>query len=166
MPITHKYIDAFWKRVNKKADDECWEWTGYIHPKGYGYLDTRLKKNKRTKAHRLSYEIHYPLTNEIGDIEYNVLHSCDNRACVNPYHLRLGTNDDNIKDRVSRGRPCNGYCEKASNSKLTNEQVREIRIANDLYSKPNRLYKDLATKYNISIHMISKIIRFENWLGI
>ena len=83
-------------RINKKTN--CWEWQGYLDRDGYGQL--HINQTKVNKAHRLSYEIHK------GEISSNlcVCHKCDNPKCVNPEHLFLGTHQDNIKDKVSKGR--------------------------------------------------------------
>lgn len=75
----------------------CWEWLGCINNKGYGRL-TYKRKNKY--AHRVSYEIHFgvSLTSEL------VLHKCDNPRCVNPSHLFLGSQKDNMQDCAKKGR--------------------------------------------------------------
>jgi hypothetical protein len=90
----------FWKYVTKS--DGCWEWQGSRMPFGYGELNI----NKVPQcAHRLSWELHY------GPIEegLSVLHSCDNPPCVNPAHLFLGTQSDNMRDCASKGRSRNQY---------------------------------------------------------
>lgn len=85
------------KYVRVPADvNACWYWTGTIAKNGYGVLrvDGKLKN-----AHRLSLSLHgEDVTNK------SVLHSCDNRACVNPLHLRIGTDADNVKDTMDRKR--------------------------------------------------------------
>ena len=85
----------FETKVNKT--DFCWLWTGLLHPKGYGYIKDR---GKNIKVHRLAYELY------IGPIPEGMLvcHTCDVRNCVNPEHLWLGTNDDNIRDMRLKGR--------------------------------------------------------------
>lgn len=90
----------FWKYVNKT--DSCWEWIGARRRDGYGRIRVG---NFFEAAHRFSWELVY------GDIPSDlcVLHRCDVRFCVNPDHLFLGTNRDNIDDMVKKGRwNCNG----------------------------------------------------------
>jgi hypothetical protein len=92
----------------KKTDDEiiskfkriessgCWEWQGYINNYGYGAFQ---HNGKHYMAHRYMYEKYI---GEIGSL--NVLHKCDNPKCANPAHLFLGTQSDNMKDCISKGR--------------------------------------------------------------
>ena len=81
--------EEFWRRVNiRPSIRECWEWSGELSERGYG-------RYGRTLAHRYSFSLaHGGITPGAG-----ILHSCDNPACVNPRHLREGTEQDNADDR-------------------------------------------------------------------
>jgi hypothetical protein len=108
--------DRFWSKVNKT--DYCWLWTGCTNNIGYG----RIRHGDITLlAHRVSWQIHF------GEITTGllVLHKCDNRICVNPQHLVLGTQKDNMLDASNKGRMISG--EKHYNSKLTQEDVSAIK---------------------------------------
>jgi len=89
----------FWPKVNKEPGrNTCWEWTGVCY-KGYGNFSVGGSRG-RMYAHRYSYELHF------GNIPVGllVLHKCDNRRCVRPSHLFVGTQSDNIKDSIKKGR--------------------------------------------------------------
>lgn len=99
---TTSLIDRFWSKVSKSDDaDGCWVWTGghtgkKNGPKGYGCFGLYYKV---IRAHRFSWELHYgPISDDLW-----VLHKCDNRPCVRPDHLFLGTNQDNCLDAVKKG---------------------------------------------------------------
>lgn len=87
--------EAFWRFVCKS--DACWEWTASIGSHGYGQL-TYLQQ--KYTAHRLSWELH---RGPIPDGLF-VLHKCDNRRCVKPDHLFLGTQRENLEDMTRKGR--------------------------------------------------------------
>ena len=78
--------------------EACWMWLGFKNPKGYGQASLN---NRTMLVHRWSYEYHYGITIPQG---IQVCHSCDNPACCNPLHLSLGTNQDNVNDKMIRGR--------------------------------------------------------------
>lgn len=113
----HKTLNERLLAYSKVAATGCLEWTGCKTDKGYG----RLYFNGGPRlAHRLAYEEWRGPTNDLG-----VLHRCDNPCCINPEHLFLGTRADNNRDRKEKGRSSAG--ERHPFSKLTEEQVREIR---------------------------------------
>jgi len=145
--ISETLLRAFWGRVDVRSG--CWGWSGYKH-RGYGRLnigDTTIG------AHRLSWVIHRGRI----PVGIHVLHACDNRECCNPAHLFLGTNDDNVKDKIAKGR---GW------SKISADDVLEIRRLYGRYGRGGISGKDLAARYGISRAAISLIVNEHNWKGI
>ena len=140
-------LTRFMGKVNQTAT--CWLWTGAVNDKGYGWV-SRTRALGPTRAHRFSWEIHR------GQIPKGkcVLHKCDVPLCVNPDHLFLGTRKDNTRDMMRKGRCING--ERASWSKLTEKEVREI-----LKSKDSQ--RTLARRYGVIQQTISSIKRRINW---
>lgn len=107
----------------------CWTWTGHKDPNGYGRLNV---KNKPMLAHRLSYEVH------VGPIPAGkvLCHRCDNPSCVNPAHLMVGEQADNVADMARKGRARKKGLKGSAHHQalLTEELVRTIR-ASDLSAR-------------------------------
>lgn len=99
----------------------CWIWERAVNEKGYGQLGWNGKGHR---AHRLAY------TAFVGPIPdgLHVLHRCDTPGCVNPLHLWLGTDYDNVNDMVRKGRSINPHGEKNGRAKLSDKQAAEILV--------------------------------------
>ena len=137
-----------------EVDEEkgCWIWQGFFHPEGYGYINY---KHSCTPAHRVSYIL---TKGPIPDGLF-VCHHCDNRKCVNPEHLYVGTVQDNNNDRVLRGRSIGLKGEEHHNHKLPNDAVRDIK-KREHYSQ---YYADM---YGVSKSLISHIWCGRSWTHI
>jgi hypothetical protein len=128
----------------------CIEWTGYRQSNGYGKVgvDGRI-----TYAHRLAWE---RANGPIPDGMW-VLHRCDNRGCVNPDHLFIGTRRDNTDDMLAKGRSCRGTRQHLA--KLTDDAVREIRRLNS----EGVSQMELARRYGVHQGTIWPILRRKTW---
>lgn len=144
----------FWRFVRKT--DGCWEWIGGTS-RGYGIFKLN---NKSYRAPRFAWRL------LIGEVPSGlfVLHSCDNRACVNPDHLFLGTHDDNMLDMVQKGRAtgCPLRGEEASNAKLTNDQVLAIRAKKEA----GMTYRPLCRLFGITYNTAWCIVNRRTWAHI
>ncbi len=149
------FTDEFLKRFNARVDKSphvrgCWTWKGYIAKSGYG----NVWHKKNALAHRIAYEIAHNC--EVPS-EINVCHSCDNPRCVNPDHLWLGTDQDNMDDKMLKNRHPVG--EKCVQSVFTESEVIAIRQE---YSE-GVTYQQLAEKYKSKYQTIYCIVRRTNW---
>jgi hypothetical protein len=126
------------KNVIRK--EGCWDWGGYFDKNGYGLFHSG--HSRQTRAHRFSWELYN------GKIPQglNVLHRCDNPKCSNPEHLFLGTTQDNAIDMAQKGRSTLG--EKNPNSKLSDDDVREIRKRLEMGVTQTRVANDFSMSYN------------------
>lgn len=144
-------VERFWSlvRIDTHAQTDvtrvCWEWMGETRKDGYG----RFTGCGRHHAHRLAYAL-WNKTYPPDDLL--ILHSCDNRLCVNPYHLTLGTHDANMADMAKKGRH--------GNASLTREEV--VRVLHSYYDddEPAAL---LAEAFGVSTKTIENIVAGETY---
>lgn len=166
------FEENFWPKVNKDGPipahrpelGQCWVWTasttGRIGSE-YGWL--KRPGGHGVRAHRASWEIHFgPVPDGVF-----VLHSCDNRLCVRPGHLFLGSQVDNMRDMAAKGRqifqvhPEQGpHGERARTAKLTERDVLEIRHSCVV---GGRTYSELAQRFQVTNSTIGQIVRRHTW---
>ena len=144
-------MKRFWEKVDKSGGpDVCWPWLSSLIYSGYGMF---WMNGRARIAHRIAYQI--STGNDPGELE--VMHSCDNRKCVNPAHLSIGTHQDNMTDAVMKRRFPRGEAKPAA--KLTDNIVRQIR---QLRSDGMKLQK-IADIYSTDTGRVSRIVNRKIW---
>lgn len=153
--------ERFWSKVNKngprhpRLKSKCWVWTGHTHPKGHGMLSDWPRKP--LYAHRVSWQLRH---GEVRNAKH-VLHKCDVARCVNPRHLYLGTNLDNIRDRVLHGRNLAG--EKHPFAKMSSQTVRKMR---SLRATSRMSYRAIADKFGVSVGAAYSAVTRRTWTSV
>lgn len=140
----------FYEKILITDKNGCMRWIAGKFPNGYGCFKLN---GKSVGAHRLSYQIHK------GDIppEMCICHKCDNKWCVNPLHLFIGTINDNVQDKVKKGRSVFGS--KNGRTKLTEKDVIEIR--KEINEGIDQ--RIIAKKYKIGQTTVSHIKQNQTW---
>lgn len=153
--LSARDIQRFWANVDQFGPDECWNWTAFCHPSGYGRL---MAQGWRHAAHRVAHAIAYGST----PADLLVCHDCDNPKCCNPRHLFIGTDGDNVADMMAKGRGRSGLSagrgqgELHNMAKLTEAQVYAIEA-------DQRTHAEIALAFGISRSMVGQIKNHKNW---
>lgn len=150
--ISQADVKRFSAKYERISDKKCWNWIAGLNHYGYGHFMLRHPK-RMARAHRVAYQIYK------GRIAKGkmVLHTCDNRACVNPKHLVVGTQLDNMQHCLRRQRFSVGV--RHWRAKLTPRKVRSIR-------KDMRKHAVIGALYGVSASTISDIKRFRYWVHV
>lgn len=141
-------LERFMAKVQPN-ESGCWLWMGSKNYAGYGMLGVH---GKMVRAHRLAFEY---WCGPIGEGKH-ILHACDVPACVNPAHLSVGTQTENMADMRRKGRQNHG--ERNGHARLTASLVHEIRLLSDHLSA-----SELARQYGISAPHAWDIIHGKRW---
>jgi hypothetical protein len=157
--------ERFFKRFERDAKSKCWNWTGPVNAKGYGLISGILNGKRYVPAgrhmlvHRVSWIIHR------GDIPDSdaahgmvVMHTCDNPRCVNPDHLRLGTQADNIADMDSKRRHVVGEFQKRKGVEHHRSSIKAQEDL-DLILSTTGQTKELAERFGVDVSTIKRIRR-------
>ena len=146
LPAEERFAKGFIKT------DGCWIWKLSKDKNGYGIFRGMIGSITFTRAHRYSYALH------TGDllVGMQALHSCDNPSCVNPDHLSSGTNADNMRDKMQKGRARVPIGEQNGHAILTERQARRIL-------KDPRPYTEIASEYNVAPSTIGSLKQRVSW---
>lgn len=155
-PVTELAL-LFWPKVQRGQG--CWEWQAALRSTGYGEVYWPGHGRKKIAAHRASWLIHY------GDIPDGlwVLHKCDNKLCVRPDHLFLGTHRDNVDDAVRKGiiKATRARGERSGNARLTDAQVTEIRERHRVIHPARKTgcsSTELAREFGITRQYVTQLV--------
>ena len=144
-PLSENFIEYFWKRVNVQGDNDCWFWNGPTNGNGYGRVSIQ---SRGIYPHRIAYFLSY----KIDPVGFHVLHRCiASKACCNPFHLYLGTDTDNTRDKQQQFRNAR---------KLDREEVMEIRTR---YARGGLSTRELAILYGVHQANIWRIVTRKIW---
>lgn len=143
--LKEDYALRFWAKVTKTPS--CWLWTGRKDPRDYGYYGHGASTSPvgQTRAHRIAYCLHYDCFLDSTDV---LLHSCDNPSCINPNHLRIGSQSANLKDMHSKGRGVGG-------PNLTKVEVTYLK---ERYAQGDITVEKLAKEFGRSYNAVGGVI--------
>jgi hypothetical protein len=150
MPLAQSVEERFWKKVDVRGEDDCWEWKGRTTPYGYGLFDFPAEPRWRILG---SHCVALLLTSGPIPDGHEVCHTCDNPPCCNPRHLFAGTRKQNLADMTKKGR-------RKGCIKLTEEQVIGV-MARLLTGREWR--SEIAKSLNVSYTTIVHIEQGKSW---
>jgi HNH endonuclease/helix-turn-helix protein len=152
-----EWAARFWIKVNRSGG--CWTWIAALSWSGYGRFQL---EGKARWAHRVAW---FLSRGEWPPTAMLVCHRCDNRRCVRPDHLFLGTPADNLRDMSAKGRSTKGKPNRGTrgarnfNARLTPESVREIRCMHAAGARQ----KELAARFGVAPNTISTVLSRRSW---
>ena len=158
--------ERFFSRFVVDKDTGCWNWSGAPTTYGYGVIAGPINgkryapKGQQLLAHRASWIIHNgDIPSGEGSHGYVVMHKCDNRLCVNPEHLVLGTQADNVKDMIEKGRKVSGTPSGVKHWRSSIKDPADI----ELIRSTERNTKALAERFGVHVCTIKRIRRGESY---
>lgn len=147
----------FWSKVSPEPNTGCWLWTGTFGRGGYGTIE---REGSTRRAHRVAWELtNGPIPPGTGAHGTCVCHRCDVRSCVNPAHLFLGTQSENIWDMVRKGRCLRPRGEKHGQARLTDAAVLEMLRLH----AGGATYSGLGRRFGVSRQAATNAVLGVNW---
>jgi len=154
--LNDKLIKRFFDKVDIPEENvfACWEWTAMLNKKGYGMIGIN-------QTPRLANRISYLIWNKKLPDNF-ACHTCDNPSCVNPLHLFDGTNYENVRDMVDKGRHLEGHLRP--DASLTKEQIIEIR--KKYSTERNITHNKIAELYSVKRKTITRVLNNQTYKNI
>jgi hypothetical protein len=145
--------ERFWAKVEKREGDGCWIWQAGRDKDGYGTFSIPKSERERfglspDSKHAQAHRVSWIMANGLIPDGLLPLHSCDTPSCVRPDHIRLGTQSENMQDRIAHG--------EIATKKITMTMARDIRRRLK-YGKGKVTQKDMAAEYDVSVSLIQRI---------
>lgn len=155
---TQKQIDRFLGNVLKAGEDECWLWQRGVDGWGYGWLSIH---NIPVRAHQVAWYI----ATGVWPSGTTILHKCDNPPCCNPNHLQQGTQSDNVRDCITKGRhkpPAIRRGSKNNKAKLNEQDVLLILDCSKNLT-PTEIWRRPEFRDKVSLDTIWKVVNRRTW---
>jgi hypothetical protein len=160
MPGKHGSLEErLWRNIVKLSDG-CWVWLGNCNHRGYGQIGEGGRGRRMLSTHRVSWMVSF---GAIPDGLF-VLHKCDNPPCVNPGHLFLGTQLDNMRDRSAKGRAPTG--DRNIMRKWRPESRERAEKIRELFKTGTYTQRQLADEFNVCPSYVSQILAGKRWGGV
>jgi len=150
-----------WGKIDVRGPDECWEWKAPCKQSGYGWIGTGTRRGRMVLAHRAVWELENgPIPPRKGKGHGGVImHTCDNRLCCNPAHLRLGTQKENVADMDKKGRRrvYSPPGSKRPKAKHTEEQIAAFKADKE------GTIKERAARHGVTIGVAKQVLYAKRW---
>ncbi len=150
--------ERFWRKVDRRGPDECWEWRGFRNEFGYG----RTRHGRLDRGKQGAHRVAWALVNGTIPEGAHVLHRCDNPPCCNPAHLFLGTHTDNMRDMSEKGR-ARGFIgtqlrgELNPRTKLADARVTHLRSLR----AQGRTLRSLAREFAVGLSTVRRALNLD-----